>query len=211
TSDELAQATATSERYVREWLAQQAAVGFVTYDPDRNTFELPPEHAAVLASDDSPVAMIGAALMISGLHRRTEELARAFHSGAGIPWSDQDAATFESIERFFQVSYRNSLANDWIPSLDGVHEKLLAGGTVADVGCGHGAALIILATAYPAARCVGYDVHERAIEIAGDRAAAAGVSDRVRFEVKDCQEYATEGYDLITFFDAFHDLGDRVG
>lgn len=211
TSSELARTTGTSERYVREWLAQQAAVGFVRYDPEWATFELPPDHAAVLASDESPAAMIGAAPLISGLHRRTDELADAFRTGEGIPWGEQDSAIFESTERFFRVSYRNSLVSEWIPALDGIHEKLLAGGTVADIGCGHGAALILLAEAYPAARFVGYDVHEPSIEIASERAARAGVAERVRFEVNHCHGYPAEDYDLVTFFDAFHDLGDPVG
>lgn len=211
TSEQLARLTDTSERYVREWLAQQAAVGFVGYDPDPRTFTLPPEHAAVLASDDSPASMIGAAPLISGLHRRTDELAEAFRSGRGIAWSAQDPATFEATERFFRVGYRNSLVDEWIPALDGVHEKLRSGGTVADIGCGHGAATILLAVAYPASRFVGYDVHEESVRIANARAAEAGVAGRVRFEVDHCHGYPADGYDLVTFFDALHDLGDPVG
>lgn len=211
TSAQLATETDTSERYVREWLAQQAAVGFVTYDAEKATFELPPEHAAVLASDDSPAAMIGAAPLISGLHRRTDQLAEAFRTGQGIPWGEQDPAIFESTERFFRVSYRNSLLSDWIPALDGVHEKLRSGGYVADIGCGHGAALILLAEAYPASRFVGYDVHAPSIETATERARDAGVADRVRFEVNHCHGYPDEDYDLVAFFDTFHDLGDPVG
>lgn len=211
TSAQLGHATGTSERYVREWLAQQAAVGFVTYDPDGHTFALPPEHAAVLASDDSPAAMIGAAPLISGMHRRTDELAEAFRSGKGIAWGEQDPATFESVERFFRVSYRNGLISEWIPALDGVHEKLLSGGAVADVGCGHGAALIMLAETYPASRFVGYDIHEPSIKIANKRAAEAGVAERVHFEVNHCHGYPDEDYDLVTFFDTLHDLGDPVG
>lgn len=211
TSGQLAAETETSERYVREWLAQQAAVGFVGFDAEKQTFELPPEHAAVLASDDSPAAMVGAAPLVSGLHRRTEQLAEAFRTGNGVPWGEQDSATFEAIERFFRVSYRNSLLGEWIPALDGVDEKLRRGGYVADVGCGHGAALILLAEAYPHSRFVGYDVHEPSVEIANQRAEESGVADRVRFEVGHCHGYPTEDYDLVTFFDAFHDLGDPVG
>ena len=211
TPAQLAGETGTAERYVREWLAQQAAVGFVTYDPAAGTFTLPPEHAAVLASDDSPASMIGAAPQISGMHRRTDQLIEAFRSGAGIPWGDQDHATFEGTERFFRVGYRNSLVHEWIPALDGVHEKLQAGARVVDVGTGHGAPLLLLAEAYPNSQFVGYDVHPASIETANQRAAEAGVSDRVRFEVSFAQGYPDRDVDVVTFFDAFHDLGDPVG
>ncbi|WP_256840717.1 SAM-dependent methyltransferase [Ornithinimicrobium cryptoxanthini] len=211
TPAQLAAETGTAERYVREWLSQQAAVGIVTYDPEAGTFTLPPEHAAVLASDDSPAAMIGAAPLISGMHRRTDQLVDAFRTGAGIPWAEQDPATFESTERFFRVGYRNSLLAEWVPALDGVDEKLRAGATVLDIGCGRGAPLLLLAQAYPASQFVGYDVHPESIGTATERAAEAGVSDRVRFAVDFCQGYQDRDVDVITFFDAFHDLGDPVG
>ncbi|MCK0112621.1 methyltransferase domain-containing protein [Ornithinimicrobium sp. F0845] len=211
TPAQLAADTGTAERYVREWLAQQAAVGIVQHDPEDGTFTLPPEHAAVLAADDSPAAMAGAAPLISGMHRRTDELVEAFRSGAGIPWADQDPTVFESTERFFSVGYRNSLVSEWIPALAGVHEKLRAGARVIDVGCGHGAPVLLMAQAYPASQFVGYDVHAASIETATRRAADAGLSDRVRFGVSDSQAYPDKDVDLVTFFDAFHDLGDPVG
>lgn len=211
TPAQLAERTGTAERYVREWLAQQAAVGFVLYDAQQDTFTLPPEHAAVLATDDSPAAMVGAAPMVGGMHRRTEQLAEAFRTGRGIPWAEQDPAIFESTERFFRVGYRNKLLTEWVPAIAGLHEKLQAGATVVDVGCGHGAPLLLLAGAYPASRFVGYDAHAGSVEVAKQRAAEAGVSDRVRFEVADGQAYPDRGVDVITFFDAFHDLGDPVG
>jgi SAM-dependent methyltransferase len=208
TSVELAAETGTEERYVREWLAQQAAVGFLRHDAADQTFTLPPEHAAVLASDDSPASMIGAAPLATGLHRNVDTLVEAFRTGRGIPWGDQDPTVFETTERFFRTSYRNSLVGEWIPALTGVHEKLTAGAYVADVGCGHGAALLLLAEAYPASRFVGFDAHEGSIATARERAAEAGVSDRVTFAVASCESYPQDGYELVTFFDAFHDLGD---
>ncbi|MDN5717377.1 MAG: methyltransferase domain-containing protein [Janibacter sp.] len=211
TPGQLAGATGTSERYVREWLAQQAAVGFVRFDPESGTFRLPSEHAAVLASDESPASMIGAAPLISGLHRRTDELLDAFRTGEGIPWSAQDPATFESVERFFGVGYRTNLVPEWIPALSGVHEKLTAGARVVDVGCGRGVPVILMAAAYPASEFVGYDVHPASVETARRRAADAGVSERVRFEIGHCHGYRDQDVDVITFFDAFHDLGDPVG
>lgn len=208
TPADLAAATGTAERYVAEWLAQQTAVGFVSHDASTGTFALPLEHAAVLASDDSPASLVSAAGLATGLHRRVDELADAFRTGAGIPWGDQDEATFEQTERFFRIGYRTNLVPSWIPALDGVHDKLVAGASVADVGTGRGAPLILLAQAYPASRFVGYDVHAPSVEVATQRAAEAGVADRVRFEVSHCQGYPQAGYDLITFFDTFHDLGD---
>lgn len=211
TPGQLAAETGTAERYVREWLAQQAAVGFVTYDPVEGTFTLPLEHAAVLAGDDSPASMIGAAPQISGIHRRTDQLVEAFRTGAGIPWAEQDQATFEGTERFFRVGYRNSLLGEWVPALDGVHDKLQAGARVVDVGTGHGAPLLLLAGAFPNSRFVGYDAHPASVETARRRAAEAGVSDRVRFEVNHSHGYPDQDVDVITFFDTFHDLGDPVG
>jgi SAM-dependent methyltransferase len=213
----LAERTGTTTRYLQEWLtrcgparsgAQQTAVGIVEHDAATGTFRLPAEHAVVLASDDSPAAMIGAAPLVTGMHRNIGEVVHAFRTGTGIPWGDQDPTIFESAERFSRVSYRNSLVSEWVPALDGVPAKLEAGCYAADVGCGHGAALILLAEAYPRSRFVGFDVHEPSVRTARERAAAAGVSDRVSFEVSYCQGYPQDGYDLVTFFDAFHDLGD---
>lgn len=210
TPAELADETGNDERYVREWLAQQAAIGFVDHDPTDRTFTLPAEHAAVLATDDSPASMIGAAQLATGMHRRIDEVVAAFRTGDGIAWADQDHTVFENTERFFRVSYRNSLLSEWIPAVSGLHEKLSAGAYVADVGCGRGAPLILMAEAYPASRFVGFDLHEPSIILARKRAAEAGVSDRVTFDVAHSQGYPLDRYDLITFFDAFHDLGDPL-
>lgn len=211
TSTELAERAGLAERYVREWLSQQAAVGFVLYSPDGETFTLPPEHAAVLATDDSPASMIGAAPTITGMHRRIDQLAEAFRTGGGIPWGEQDPTTFEAAERFFRVGYRNNLVSEWIPALTGVEDKLRQGARVIDVGCGHGAPMLLLAEAFPRSTFVGYDAHAGSVAVARQRAAEAGLADRVRFEVGHCHGYPDEGVDVITFFDAFHDLGDPVG
>lgn len=212
TPERLAERTGTHERYVREWLAQQAAVGFATFDAPTQTFALPPEHAAVLATDASPMALVGCAPLITGMHRRVDEVVEAFRTGGGMPWGEQDDTIFETTERFFRQSYRASLLPEWIPAMGpGLAERLASGALVADVGCGHGAALILLAEAFPRSRFVGYDAHAPSIATARERAEAAGVSDRVEFQVSHCQGYPQRGYDLITFFDAFHDLGDPVG
>lgn len=206
----LAEATGTHERFVREWLAQQAAIGFVAHDAAAGTFTLPAEHAAVLATDDSPAAMTGAALMPAGVFRGLDKLVHAFRTGNGVAWGDQDDMIFVGAERFFRVAYRNSLVAEWVPALDGVERRLTAGAKVADIGTGHGAPLVILAEAYPASQFVGYDAHPRSVEIATRRASEAGVADRVRFEVSDAVGYADQDYDLVCCFDALHDMGDPV-
>ena len=211
TPAQLAANTDTHERYVREWLAQQAAAGVVGYESRDDTFTLPPEHAAVLADEDSPAAMAGAALLPTGLFRRTDRIVQAFRTGEGVPWDEQDEAVFEGTERFVRVSYRNSLVEEWIPALEGVAARLEAGARVADVGSGRGAALLILAEAFPRSRFVGYDTHPASVAVARTRAAEAGVADRVRFEVAGCHGFPNEGYDLVCFFDTLHDLGDPVG
>src|ERR1022692_4053825 len=159
TPAELATQTGTHERYVREWLAQQAAAGFISYDAGAGTFTLPPQPAAGPAS----------------------------------------------------ASYRTSLVSDWIPALDGAADRLRAGARVADIGCGHGAAVILMAREYPESQFTGYDSHPPSIEVARIRAADAGVADRVRFDIADASRYPAGGYDLVCFFDVLHDLGDPVG
>lgn len=198
-------------RLLREWLSQQAAVGILDYEPATETFALPPERAAVLATDDSPASMIGAAPMVSGMHRGIDRVAESFRSGKGLAWSEQDPTIFESTERFFGTAYRTFLLQEWIPAVDGLVARLRAGANVADIGCGHGLPLILLAQSFPQSTYVGYDLHPASIDRARQRAQETGVSEQVRFEVADCVSYPPEPYDLITFFDSFHDLGDPVG
>ncbi len=208
---ELAARTSTHERYVREWLNAQAAGGFVTYDVDEDTYALPAEHAFVLADESSPVAMAGifqaATAVIDGRMR----VARHFRTGEGIGWHEHHEGLFCGTERSFGANYRMHLIPEWLPALTGVTEKLERGGTVADVGCGHGVSTILMAQAFPASTFTGIDVHPESIATARIRARDAGVADRVHFEVQDAVQYAGGGYDLIAFFDALHDLGDPVG
>jgi SAM-dependent methyltransferase len=211
TPAELAAETGTHERYVREWLAQQAVAGFISYDAGTGAFTLPPEHAAVLATDDSPAAMAGAALLPAGMFRGISKIAEAFRTGRGIAWGKQDPAIFATTERFWQVSYRTSLVSDWIPALDGVADRLRAGARVADIGCGHGAAVILMAQEYPRSRFTGYDSHPPSIDVACKRATDAGVAGRVRFDIADASRYPADDYNLVCFFDTLHDLGDPVG
>jgi SAM-dependent methyltransferase len=215
TSTELAERTGTHERYIREWLNNQAAGGYVQYDPAGGTYELPPEHAYVLADEDSPVSMAAGWEQMAAIWAVEPKLEAAFQSGDGVGWHEHDPRLFGSTEAFFKPAYRGGLIDEWIPALPGVREKLEGGGRVADVGCGHGASTILLAQAFPAATITGFDYHDSSIEAARRRAAEAGLDGdgRVSFEAVDAREYPipTGGYDLICFFDALHDFGDPVG
>lgn len=211
TSADLAERTGTSERYVREWLCNQAAGGYVSYDPATARFELPAEQAMVLADEDAPVYMAGAFDTIAALWGVQEKLEAAFQSGEGVGWHEQDPRLFPATEAFFTPQYRANLVPGWVPALEGVEGKLTAGAWVADVGCGHGATTILLAQAYPNSRFVGFDFHEASVEAARKRAAEAGVDDRVAFEIATAKDFPGDGYELVCFFDALHDLGDPVG
>jgi SAM-dependent methyltransferase len=211
TPGELAERTGTSERYVREWLNAQAAGGYVEYDADERRYTLPPEHAVALADETSPYFMPGAFQLMTSSVRDEPQIREAFKSGAGVGWHEHNHGVFEGCERFFRPGYAANLVQSWIPALEGVDEKLRAGATVADVGCGHGASTLLMAEAYPASRFVGYDYHDGSIEEARERARAAGLSDRVRFEVSPAAGYRGAGYDLVCTFDCLHDMGDPVG
>jgi SAM-dependent methyltransferase len=210
-SEELAGRTGTSERYVREWLAAQAAGGYVTYDAEAERYELPPEQAMALADEKSPFFMLGGFQLASAVLADEPKLAEAFRTGEGFGWHEHDHRLFEGTERFFRPGYRGNLIDAWLPALDGVDEKLRRGAKVADVGCGHGASTIIMAEAYPNSTFIGFDYHEGSIEAARESADEAGVDDRVSFEVAGAKDYTGSGYDLVTFFDCLHDMGDPIG
>lgn len=207
TSVQLAELAGVQERYVREWLSQQTVVGILHFDPNHGTFRLPPSWAALLTDP----AMIGICLNPAGMFRDLDALVDACRNNRGLPWGEHDPLVFESNEKFWGGQYREHLVDSWIPAVPGLPEKLAAGALVADIGTGHGAALIMLAEAFPASRFVGFDSHGRSITTARERAVEAGVADRITFEQASCEEYPGQDYDLITFFDTLHDLGDPVG
>ncbi len=211
TSQEVAERSGAAERYVREWLRNQAAGGYVTYDPDTDRYTLPDEHALALADEDSPFYLLGAYELIASVWADEERMATAFRTGEGVGWHEHDHRLFRGTERFFRPGYRGHLVSQWIPALDGVQAKLELGANVADVGCGHGASTIIMAQAFPNSRFFGYDYHPSSIERAREAAREAGVDDRVNFEVADSKHYPGTGYDLVCVFDCLHDMGDPVG
>jgi SAM-dependent methyltransferase len=209
-SVDLAARTRTHERYVREWLRAQAASGFVAYDQASDRYTLPAEHAMVLADETSPVLLTGGFQMAMAVMRSEAALVDRFRTGAGLGWHEHDSDLHEGCERAFAATYRGHLVSQWIPALEGVEAKLARGARVADVGCGHGAATILMAQAFPNSTFVGFDYHPGSIATARARAAAAGVADRVRFEVGSATDFPGDGYDLVTVFDALHDMGDPV-
>ena len=211
TPAQLAEATHTHERYVREWLGNQAAGGYVTYRPADGTFELPAEHAAVLADPDSSTYLVGVFEITAAMWAAADRLAQAFHDGAGVGWEEHDPRLYRGVERLFGPIYRTLLIDEWIPALDGVHERLGAGARVADVGCGHGVSTIAMAQAYPASSFVGFDYHAPSVAAASKAAAEAGVGDRVAFEVARADALPTGEFDLIGMFDCLHDMGDPIG
>ena len=210
TATVLAERTGTHERYVREWLNTQAASGFVELDAAADAFVLPPEHAVVLADDTSPASMTGAFQAAAAAVAIREELAERFRTGDGVGWHEHHHDLWHGTARSFAASYRASLVAEWLPALEGVVEKLETGALVADVGCGHGHSTLLMAQAFPCSRFVGIDYHADSIANARKLAAEAGVADRVTFEVAGAADLSGEGYDLVAFFDALHDLGDPL-
>ena len=211
TAAELAERTGTAERYVREWLGNQAAGGYVTYDPVDGTFELPAEQAMVVANEDSPVFLAGAFETIASCYTDHDRFVDAFRTGAGVGWHQHDDRLFSGVLRLFRPGYAAHLVDEWLPALDGVVDKLQAGASVADVGCGLGASTIIMAQAFGRSTFLGVDTHEISIADARQAAAEAGVAQRTRFEVASAQELPGAGYDLVCLFDCLHDMGDPVG
>jgi len=211
TSAELAESSATALPYAREWLNAQAAGEYLTYDPASTRYTLPPEQAVALTMEDSPAFLPGFFQLALGTVRDADNLLSAARSGAGFGWHEHVSDVHIGCERFFRPSYHANLVESWLPALDGVVDKLQRGATVADVGCGHGASTILMAQAFPNSTFVGSDYHPESIATATSRAADAGVSDRVRFEVAAANAFSGSGFDLVTMFDCLHDMGDPVG
>jgi SAM-dependent methyltransferase len=209
TSAELARHTVTTERYVREWLAAQAAAGYVEYDAAEDKFSMTPEQIAVFADDDSPFNMTGGYYGLAAVMRDEPKVAEAFRSGDGISWGDHDACLFCGTEKFFRPGYKANLTSSWIPALDGVEAKLKKGALVADIGCGYGASTMVMAEAYPKSKFFGFDFHHPSIMHARKVAQESGLPN-VRFETVTARKSPGSDYDLVAFFDCLHDMGDPV-
>ena len=210
TPAELAQRTGTNERYVREWLGNQAAGGYVDYDAKSDSYFLNEEQALCLTDPKGPVDLPGAYMLVQDLFHVRARAVENFRTGRGMEWGEHHPCLFHGTERFFRASYNANLLDSWLPALDGVVEKLKRGGRGADVGCGHGASTILMAKAFPNAEFIGYDYHSPSIEVARERAQASNVRN-ARFEVADAVSYAERDLDFIAFFDCLHDMADPVG
>jgi 2-polyprenyl-3-methyl-5-hydroxy-6-metoxy-1,4-benzoquinol methylase len=203
---ELAKRTGTAERYVQEWLDSQAASGYVRYSKESETYDLPPEQATAFADEMSPAFVPGFFQLMHAMWSAVDRISDKFKTGDGLAWGEHHHCLFEGTERFFRAGYRGNLVTSWLPALDGVVAKLERGAKVADVGCGLGASTILMAQAYPKARFFGYDSHPKSIEMARQRAAEAGVADRVTFEVSTATDFPGHEYDLVCHFDCLHDM-----
>ena len=212
TPEELAKKTGTQPRIIKEWLAAQAAGGFVTYNLASGGYTLPEEQAVALTDENSPAYIAGEYQVLMGLFKDEEKIIDAFRTGKGLGWGDHHHYLFEGTERFFKPSYVANLTSSWIPALEGVEEKLRKGGgaKVADVGCGHGVSTILMAKAYPNSQIIGFDYHKPSIEWARKQAEKEGLKN-ITFEVAGATDYPGDDYDLVTFFDCFHDMGNPAG
>ncbi|MDP9068196.1 MAG: methyltransferase domain-containing protein [Actinomycetota bacterium] len=211
TPAELAARTGCDERYLTEWLAAQAASGYAIYEADSGRFRLTPEHVFALTSEDNPLFAPGGLQVAASTIKDVDLLAEAIRTGRGVEWGEHHHDLFEGTERFFKPNYIGNLVDAWLPALDGVVANLETGARVADVGCGFGASTILMAKAYPNSTFVGFDYHAPSIEAARKAASEAGVADRCTFDVASAKDYPGDGYDLVTFFDCLHDMGDPVG
>jgi SAM-dependent methyltransferase len=211
TSEELAEKTGTHPRIIREWLAAQAAGGIVAYDPATGRYTLPEEQAFALADENSPAYIAGGYQIITGLFKDEEKIVNAFRTGKGLGWGDHHHYLFQGTERFFKPNYVANLITSWVPALNGVEAKLKNGGAkVADVGCGHGVSTILMAKAYPNSKIIGFDYHKPSIELARKEAEKEGLKN-ITFEVAGSLNYPGDDYDLVAFFDCFHDMGNPSG
>jgi len=208
TSAELAKVAKVNERYLREWLSQQAASNYLAYHAKTRKFSLPPEQAMVFAIEDSPVYMMGGFDVMAALLDNQPKVQTAFKKGGGVAWGDQAGCMFCAVAKFFRPGYHNHLVAEWLPALDGVVEKLKSGAKVADVGCGHGWSTVLMAKAFPRSHFIGYDFHPSSIEEAASHAKSPK---NASFEVGLAKGYPGKDFDLVTCFDCLHDMGDPAG
>jgi len=209
TAETLAERCGCNPRLVREWLDTNAASGYL--EVADGAYRLPPEQAMALANQDSPVFVAPGQSVVASCFMDLDKVLQAFRGNGAFPWGAHHHRMFHGVEQFFRPGYQANLTTAWLPALDGVVDKLKRGAKVADVGCGHGASTIVMAKSYPNSRFVGIDFHKPSVEIAGKRAADAGVGDRVSFITAAAQTYTERDFDLICFFDCLHDMGDPVG
>ncbi|MFC0225489.1 class I SAM-dependent methyltransferase [Serratia aquatilis] len=208
TVEELAQQTNLNARYLREWLGSMVTGNYVTYDRETKRYQMPDEYVPVLADEDSPYFAGGIIQLSVPFVSMAPKVVEAFRHGGGAPEESFPIETWEGMERMTMPWYKHFLVQHWIPSLTDVKAKLEQGGSVLDFGCGSGLAAITMAKAFPEAHIFGCDFHPPSIERARANAVAAGVSDRVQFEVNDSGALAGKKFDFVTTFVVIHDATD---
>ena len=211
TSKQLADGAGISERYAREWLAAQAASGFIDHHRETSAFSMNPEQQMALAKEDSPVYVAPAFELIASAYIDEPKITNAFLTGEGVGWHEHHECLLRGTEKFFRPGYRAHLVSAWLPAIDGAIEKLQSGAKVADIGCGCGASTIVMARAFPASQFVGFDYHEPSIERARQAALEEGDPPNLRFEIAKAKDAPGSDYDLVACFDCLHDMGDPVG
>lgn len=211
TSADLAAATHTDERYVREWLASQAAGGYVTWNEAASNFSLSPEQSFTLAQEDSPAYLPGAFELALGALAAVPRIEESFRTGAGMGWHEHADGVFHGTEKFFRPGYAANLVSSWIPALHGVQAKLEAGARIADIGCGIGASTLLLAQAFPNSILFGFDYHDKSIAAARASATRQHLATRATFDVSSAMQYPGKDFDFVAVFDCLHDMGDPVG
>jgi 2-polyprenyl-3-methyl-5-hydroxy-6-metoxy-1,4-benzoquinol methylase len=209
TSNELAEAAGLNERYVREWLEQQATTGILDVDDERR-FSLPPGHDEALLDEDSLnyVAPVGK-LLVACL-RPIDAVLAAYRSGDGVPYEDYGADLHEGQAEFTRPLFQQLLGSEWFPGIPEVHERLQADppARVADVACGQGFSTIAIGRAYPKVHVDGLDLDKASIDAAEENLAGSRVEDRVTFHHRDAVDPGLQGqYDLVYIHEALHDMG----
>lgn len=218
TAHELASRTGIAERYAQEWLEQQAVAGFLTHDgePAANArrYGIDDAHAEVLTDRDSPYFAAGATLMLAGIARALPQLTDAFRRGSGVPYADFGTEIREGIADFNRPAFLHELGSTWLPSVPDLHERLSTAprARILDLGCGIGTSSVAMARAYPRVEVVGIDLDHTSVFEARDAAREAGLEDRVTFHLGDAADQTFDGgFDLVTIFEALHDMGDPAG
>ena len=210
TSEELASRAGLEERYVREWLGAMVTGGIFEYDPATGAYRLPPEHAACLTGSGSAnVARLSQ--FVTHLGRFVQPVARAFREGGGVPYADYVPEFTDVMDASSRNIFDEHLVGEILPLAPGLTDRLEAGARVADIGCGTGHAVVVMARAYPSSTFFGYDLAEGAIERARLEAADAGL-ENAHFEVRDVAQLTVEEpFDAVVSFDTIHDQADPRG
>ena len=207
TSAELAERARLNERYVREWLGAIVTGGIMEYDPASGAYVLPAEHAVCLTGTSSR-NLASNSQLLAMLAKRLPAVLECFKSGGGVPYSEFRPDFTDYMDASWRLLYDGLLLKGFLPVVDGLPERLAAGIRVADLGCGTGHAVNLMAKEYPASDFVGYDIAADAIERAREEARQMTLSN-ARFEVADVARLpAKDQFELITSFDAIHDQRD---